>query len=182
MVDLYAERYLALVSDLATWDSYRLWLDELLYPQAWVLLFGDSQAVITLTSAPMLELDRQIAARCRYWMRRSSEVLGEKTGAISTTEEEAAEQIDASGAPVESPAGSPAAKNYSTPLGRNVDTFRKQCGWSYDVLAREAGVGKKSSLSHVNAGKGANEETLRRYADAFSRALGREITIQDLLR
>jgi hypothetical protein len=61
------------------------------------------------------------------------------------------------------------AKLSKTALGLNIDRLRKECGWSFDDLARETGLDKTTTLAHVNAGRGARPGTLRLYADAFSR-------------
>ena len=122
---LYAERYLALVSDLPTWDSYRLWLVELLYPLAWEVLFGGPQTNIRLVSAPMLELDRQIAARRRFWLRRSSEVLARKKGPYQhRLKKRAAGHIDADGPATETTPQRPLPRRItSLHLGPNIDTL-----------------------------------------------------------
>lgn len=67
-----------------------------------------------------------------------------------------------------------------TPLGRNIDRFRKECGWSFDELAKAAEIDKKLILGHVNHGRGAHPSTLQTYALTFSQKLGREITVEQL--
>ena len=67
-----------------------------------------------------------------------------------------------------------------TLLGRNVNRLRKECGWSFDELAKQAGVDKSLILRLVNDGKGAHPKTLKLYADAFARELNRSITVPDL--
>jgi hypothetical protein len=67
-----------------------------------------------------------------------------------------------------------------TPLGININRLRKECGWSFDELAKQAGVDKSLILRLVNDGKGAHPRTLKLYADAFARELKRSITVPDL--
>lgn len=74
------------------------------------------------------------------------------------------------------------SRHTRTPLGRNIERLRKACGWSYDDLARESDVDKKGILRHVNGGKTAYPKTLKAYADAFSKALGRTVEVEDLER
>ena len=70
--------------------------------------------------------------------------------------------------------------NGITAIGRNIDTLRKECGWSFDQLAEATGIDKKSILSHVNKGARPIPRILKEYAQAFSKALGRKITAPDL--
>jgi hypothetical protein len=70
--------------------------------------------------------------------------------------------------------------NRAMAIGRNIDTLRKECGWSLDKLARETGIDKKSILSHVNKGVRPIPRLLAEYAQAFSKTLGRKITAPDL--
>jgi hypothetical protein len=67
-----------------------------------------------------------------------------------------------------------------TPLGRNIDRLRKECGWSFDDLADKTDLDRRLVLGHVNEGKGALPRTLRRYATAFSDALNRPVTVAEL--
>jgi len=70
--------------------------------------------------------------------------------------------------------------NGATVIGRNIDTLRKECGWSLDKLAKETGIDKKLILSHVNKGARPIPRILKEYAQAFSKALGRSIIAPDL--
>jgi hypothetical protein len=74
----------------------------------------------------------------------------------------------------------PVVKISSTRVGKNIDTLRKECGWSFDKLAGETGIDKKSILAHVNKGTRPRPRILKEYAQAFSKALGRNITAPDL--
>ncbi len=67
-----------------------------------------------------------------------------------------------------------------TSLGSNIDRFRKDCGWSFDQLSEETGLPKRQILGHVNERKGAHPFTLKVYADTFTKALKRTITVADL--
>jgi len=72
-------------------------------------------------------------------------------------------------------------KPYKTSLGRNIDKYRLECGWSYDDLAHWSNIDKKRILAHVNAGKTAYPSTLKKYADAFTKKLQRPIEVADLM-
>ena len=72
-------------------------------------------------------------------------------------------------------------KTYKTPLGKNIEKFKDECGWSYDELAEKSKIDKALILGHVNKGKGAHPSTKKKYADAFTKKLGRPITPLDLV-
>ena len=75
------------------------------------------------------------------------------------------------------PAKRPRAR---TSLGSNIDRLRKDCGWSFDELAKKTGIEKKLILAHVNAGTRPHPRIAKLYADAFTKALGRPISATDL--
>jgi hypothetical protein len=66
---------------------------------------------------------------------------------------------------------------FPTALGRNIDRLRKECGWSFDQLAEKTGLDKKLILGHVNDGNGTHPRTVKVYADAFSKELGRRLQL-----
>jgi hypothetical protein len=72
------------------------------------------------------------------------------------------------------------SKTYKTAAGSNIDRIRKECGWSFDELAARTGLDKKLILSHVNEGVRARPRTLRIYADAFSKALKRAVSVVEI--
>ena len=65
-------------------------------------------------------------------------------------------------------------------LGYNIDRLRKECGWSFDQLANRTNLNKKLILGHVNRNRGAHPSTLKIYADTFSAALRRLVTVAEL--
>lgn len=65
-------------------------------------------------------------------------------------------------------------------IGENIDKLRKECGWSFDEIAKETGIDKKLIWRHVNKGTRPTPRLLREYTQAFSRRLGRNITPLDL--
>jgi len=71
-------------------------------------------------------------------------------------------------------------KFFATPLGRNLDRFRRECGWSFDDMAAATELDKKLILGHANKGKNARLSTLATYARTFTEKLGRSITIAAL--
>jgi hypothetical protein len=76
---------------------------------------------------------------------------------------------------------SSAAKPSKSNVGRNIDRLRNDCGWSFNDLAKQTLLEKKLILGHVNKGKGIRPNTLKLYADAFTKGLGRKVTATDLL-
>ena len=75
---------------------------------------------------------------------------------------------------------SPSKTRGGTPLGRNLDRLRRECGWSFDEMAIATGLDKKLILGHVNKGKNAHPSTLATYARTFTEKLGRPVTVADL--
>jgi ribosome-binding protein aMBF1 (putative translation factor) len=65
-------------------------------------------------------------------------------------------------------------------IGQNIEKLRKECGWSYDQLAGATGIDKKLVLSHTHRKHKPNPNTLRVYAQAFSKKLNRPITANNL--
>jgi hypothetical protein len=92
------------------------------------------------------------------------------------------ETLPAPKEPEPEPKAAVPARIYKTKLGENIDSLRLECGWSFDLLAEKTGLNKQLILGHVNEGKGCYPGTLKKYADAFSKALNRIITVADLKR
>jgi hypothetical protein len=65
-------------------------------------------------------------------------------------------------------------------IGRNIDRLKTECGWSLDVLADKTGIDKKLVHSHVHGKHKPNPKTLKEYAQAFTKQLGRQITANNL--
>jgi hypothetical protein len=72
-LDLYAERYLKLVSDQASWESYVTILLEVWFPTAYMVLFGSVHLIPT--AAPGLALRSRLERRIRHWQQRASAML-----------------------------------------------------------------------------------------------------------
>jgi hypothetical protein len=75
-----------------------------------------------------------------------------------------------------------APRTHKTALGRNIDRLRMECGWSLNELTKKTGLEKKQILSHLKHGKGAHPTTMKVYADAFTKALDRHITVNELIK
>jgi hypothetical protein len=122
-------------------------------------------------------LTARLAQRTAHWTAEALRLAREwkSKNAMPVTGSERVQELLAVAA--ESEKGT---QTQQTTFGRNVDRFRKECGWSFDELAEQSGVDKKSILGHVNKNRGAYPGTKRRYATAFSRGLGRAITPDDL--
>jgi hypothetical protein len=71
-------------------------------------------------------------------------------------------------------------KHYPTALERNIGTLRKECGWSFDDLAKASDLDKKLILGHVNDGKGTHPKTLEIDARTFGEKPGRPIRAAEL--
>ena len=69
---------------------------------------------------------------------------------------------------------------YLTTVGRNIDRFRKECGWSFEELANETNIDKKDIQRHVNHGQRLYPSTAKKYANAFTRGLRHTVTVEDL--
>jgi ribosome-binding protein aMBF1 (putative translation factor) len=73
-----------------------------------------------------------------------------------------------------------AASKPKSSIGQNIDRLRKECGWSFDTLAKQTGIDKKQILSHVNKGTKPHPRIMKEYAQAFTKELGSHITVADL--
>ena len=151
--DKWSEGYLALVTDLASWDSFRIVLYGSFYPESSTLLFGFPN--IVPQSELTQKLDTRLRARLRYWHQRSSAKLAAS--------------------------GGQGRRDLATPLARNLNKLRLECGLSKEVLAEETCLEKKLILGHILHGKSAQPKTLKTYADTFTRLLKRPVTPDDLL-
>lgn len=69
---------------------------------------------------------------------------------------------------------------YRTAFARNVDRLRTECGWTYEQLAEEIKLDRTSVIDHVTKGAQPRVQTKKAYADAFTRRLGRSISVNDL--
>ena len=57
--------------------------------------------------------------------------------------------------------------------------LKKECFWSYEDLAAKTGIDKKQIISHVKGRAAPQPRTLKEYAQAFTKELGRPITSTD---
>ena len=73
-----------------------------------------------------------------------------------------------------------ARKEYKTALGRTIDGFRKECGWTFEELATTIAMSKDAVLDHVHKGTQPRPDALKSYADAFSSKLGRVVSVNEL--
>lgn len=65
-------------------------------------------------------------------------------------------------------------------LAANLDHLRVEAGWSFDEMYKATGISKKLSIGHIRHNKGVTPHNLRCYVDAFTKALKRPMTVQDL--
>ena len=72
-----------------------------------------------------------------------------------------------------------ASDNTRTPLSRNLEKLRVECGWTFEMLAEKTGLDRSTVLQH-SKGSTPRPQTLKLYALAFSKALGRAFTPADL--
>jgi DNA-binding transcriptional regulator YiaG len=61
-----------------------------------------------------------------------------------------------------------------------IDRLRKDCGWSINTLADKTGIERKLVQAHLRGKHKPNPPNLKLYADAFSKALGKSVTVEDL--
>lgn len=66
------------------------------------------------------------------------------------------------------------------PLSHNLDKLRVECGWTIDMLADKTGLDRSTVLQH-SKGSTPRPQTLKLYSVAFSKALGRTISPEDLI-
>ena len=76
----------------------------------------------------------------------------------------------------------PGTRTYKTPVARNLDELRLECGWSFEDLADATNQEKKAVIAHICHGKGLYPRTLKKYALAYSRELKRGIAVARLTR
>jgi hypothetical protein len=153
-LDLNATHFLSLVTDLPSWDSYRIFVREGLYPQSYTLLFGLPNVVPASTATRKLET--RLRLRLRYWFQRSSEKLADYEGQ--------------------------GRRIHPTALARNLDRLRLECGWSYGDLGKATNFDGKTIIRHIMHGKKAYPTTLNTYARAFTLRLGRKVTARWTVR
>jgi hypothetical protein len=151
--DKYAEAFLGLVTDLPSWDSYRILLCEGLYPESYKILYGGLNLIPVSRQA--VSLETRLRQRNRHWQQRSSAKLAAS--------------------------GGQARRELPTPLARNLESLRLACWLSNERLAEETGLEKKLILGHILHGKSAHPKTLKTYAETFTRLLERSITAGELL-
>jgi hypothetical protein len=114
----------------------------------------------------------EASANFCFWLEKQTLEAEHRRGGVDL---EAAKRIAAM---VE---GTPATGNKpKSPIGRNIDRLRKECGWSFDDLADKTGIDKKNILAHVNEGRKPRPRTMKEYAQAFSKEQQREITVAEL--
>jgi hypothetical protein len=106
--------------------------------------------------------------------------LLENAQALNATTGEIERVDDSASRPDTGAASGELGKTYKTAIGRNIDRRRRECGWSFNELAKRTGLDKKLILGHVNDGNGTHPSTLKTYADAFSKGLNRPVTVADL--
>lgn len=68
----------------------------------------------------------------------------------------------------------------SSALADNIERYRMECGWTIEKLAEKTGI-TISLVKRHRDGFGAYPDTLKKYADAFTEALKRPITTNDLI-
>lgn len=116
-LDKNASRYLALIRDQATCDSYRIVLCELFYPEAYRLLFGALNLIPV--SEELCNLRRQLDQRMRYWQQRAVARLARH---IRQDQRAVSRRVVPSTQVVSS-----GPDSYLTALARNLDRFRREC-------------------------------------------------------
>ena len=68
-LDVWSRYHLRLVTDLASWDSFRIVLTQVIHPAASNALFGAPNVVPTSKQA--IELLNELDGRVRYWLQKA---------------------------------------------------------------------------------------------------------------
>ncbi|MGC1907702.1 MAG: helix-turn-helix transcriptional regulator [Candidatus Acidiferrum sp.] len=114
----------------------------------------------------------EASANFCLWLEKQTLEAEHRRGGVDL---EAAERI------TDAVEGTTATSNKrKSPIGRNIDQLRKECGWTFDDLADKTGIDKKNILAHVNEGRKPRPRTMREYAQAFSKEQQRKITVAEL--
>jgi DNA-binding XRE family transcriptional regulator len=66
-------------------------------------------------------------------------------------------------------------------VGQRIDALRRECGWTLEELAEQADVQKSTVYRNIHGKRAPRPSVLRGYAGAFTRRLGRPITVAYLL-
>jgi len=74
------------------------------------------------------------------------------------------------------------AEHTKSVLASNIKRLREECGWTVDELSDKVGLDRRTVLRHTqDRAARPRLRTLKYYAEAFTKQLGREITVSDLL-
>ena len=90
---------------------------------------------------------------------------------IGTERDEAALPVTPGAAPTE-----PALP----PLARNIQRLRKECGWTYALLAEKVDLDDHQVRNHAHGVAIPRPSNIRIYADVFGKRLGRDVTVAEL--
>jgi hypothetical protein len=71
-------------------------------------------------------------------------------------------------------------KNYTTAIGRNIKWLSDDCSLTFKAFAAAAGVDERNVTRHTSGGQNASIGFLERYAQTFTKKLGRTVTVEEL--
>jgi hypothetical protein len=71
-------------------------------------------------------------------------------------------------------------KNYPTAIGRNIKRLCGDCDLTFKAFAAAAVVDERTVTRHTSGGQNASIGFLDRYAQTFTKKLGRTVTVQEL--
>jgi hypothetical protein len=74
-----------------------------------------------------------------------------------------------------------AAAAAPTPFARNIQRLRLECGWSYDDLTGSVDMDRSTVIDHATKVTQPWPATVKKYADAFTKALHRSISPAELM-
>ena len=182
--DIWADRGINVIRSKGSIRNYERWLLD--YANAWIQLMGAEIAkerAAGRSDAPgdqfLAELKSRLTARFEHWRAEVRKWVAEWEDYIRKVQPATATADPPDILDVKD--GSPSVAQKSA-LARNIERFRQECGWTVDALAEKVRVDRTSVLDHLNKGVRPRPGLLKAYADAFSDALGRTITIADLDR
>jgi hypothetical protein len=170
--DIWAKRGIQIVWSDEAIPTYDQWLAN--YANAWLNTVKNWRFEM---EGLLPELRSRLIGRMEFWKSEARRYVAEQQTAVAKREDPH-QLLQAGHTPGEKPEPAPAPKR--TVIGSNIDKFRKECGWSYHDLSNRTGLEKKLILGHVNKAKGLYPKTLKIYADAFTKTLGRIVSVKDL--
>jgi DNA-binding XRE family transcriptional regulator len=170
------EHSVSLILPPVEWAKTHAWLliEQKLQPKAWAIEALGLQPDQPGIEQPLNRFAREVIS---FWqlhihmMAHEAEVERAKNSKAT---------VQATTSPVETSPLAVALPSDKMSIANNIEKLRKECGWGADSLADKTRLAKTTVLSHLKGRAKPQLQTLVKYAQAFSKALGRHITASDL--